>query len=95
MLLPSFQSSKPQPTIVPDLPDFHTSVNIHEHKLTRPTGPPKTRPIARWKELDKLKETTKVCNVDFYDLLIFVQFVYDGCIITELEYKTSRFNLIK
>ncbi|XP_071509643.1 uncharacterized protein [Diadema antillarum] len=28
----------------PELPDFNTSVNIHEHQLKRPVGPPRQRP---------------------------------------------------
>ena len=38
-----------------NLPDYNTSVNIHEHKLKRPDKPP-----PRWKGLEGLKERTKV-----------------------------------
>jgi len=53
--------SNSSPPEQPDLPDLTTSVNIHEHKLSKPAGPPqKQKKIARWKELETLKETTKV-----------------------------------
>lgn len=38
-----------------DIPDFKTDVNIHEHKLSRPT---KTRP--RWEALKNLGQMTQV-----------------------------------
>ncbi|XP_060065095.1 uncharacterized protein LOC132545423 [Ylistrum balloti] len=45
-----------------ELPDYNTSVDIHEHKLSRPTAPPpKPGPPAgaRWKGLQDLQQRTK------------------------------------
>lgn len=39
-----------------ELPDYNTSINIHEHKLKRPDRPPGS---ARWKGLEGLKERTR------------------------------------
>ena len=56
-----------------DLPDLNTSVNIHEHKLKRPDGPPrKPRKLTKWKELETLKEETKV---DIWSISIFVSLI--------------------
>ena len=41
----------------PELPDYNTNVNIHEHKLKRPEKPPGS---ARWKGLEGLQERTRV-----------------------------------
>lgn len=43
--------------IQPELPDYNTSINIHEHKLQRPTRPPPKLP--RWEGLQDLSERTK------------------------------------
>lgn len=43
--------------INPQLPDYNTSINIHEHKLQRPTRPPPKLP--RWEGLQDLSERTK------------------------------------
>ncbi|XP_033751849.1 LOW QUALITY PROTEIN: uncharacterized protein LOC117335775 [Pecten maximus] len=45
-----------------DLPDYNTSVDIHEHKLSRPTAPPPRPgppPGVRWKGLRDLEQRTK------------------------------------
>ncbi|KAK3101216.1 hypothetical protein FSP39_001832 [Pinctada imbricata] len=42
--------------IKPDLPDYNTSIDIHEHKLQRPTKPP---PMPKWDGLKNLSERTQ------------------------------------
>ena len=47
----------------PELPDYNTDVNVHTHKLTRPTKPP-----PRWVGLKDLKTRTKVCIPFFTEI---------------------------
>ncbi|XP_052798329.1 uncharacterized protein LOC128230259 isoform X1 [Mya arenaria] len=41
----------------PELPDYNTSINVHEHKLTRPGGKPNS--TVKWKGLTGLKDRTQ------------------------------------
>ena len=45
-----------------ELPDYNTSINVHEHKLKRPEKPPGTETAMRWKGLEGLQERTRVHN---------------------------------
>lgn len=53
--------SKDGDTARPDLPDYNTSVDVHSHKLTRPTARPKpsASTAKRWEGLKDLAERTK------------------------------------
>ncbi len=49
----------------PELPDYNTDVNVHRHKLIRPTKPPPS-----WVGLKDLKERTKVCISFFTEIKV-------------------------
>ena len=53
-------SSKVTKESKPELPDYNTSINIHEHKLKRPDKPPGTEASQKWKGLKGLQERTRV-----------------------------------
>lgn len=55
----------------PDLPDYNTSVNVHEHKLTRP-GVRNTEHSLRWKGLKDLPARTKVCLLKHCFIFTFI-----------------------
>ncbi|XP_022088369.1 uncharacterized protein LOC110978040 isoform X1 [Acanthaster planci] len=48
-------TARPPPQV--ELPDYNTSVNVHEHRLKRPEKPPPLR--KKWVGLDELKQRTK------------------------------------